>query len=117
METSQLQWQETCAVTNKPTLLQIALGVVIREKMNIELLHSLGITSSYDEVLRFKSSAAYAASKDIGKLGIARESTGLVQVVADNFDANISSANGLKSTPNHNQMVRPLHKNSIRLGA
>ena len=87
-----------CAVTNKPTLLQIALGVVIRKKMNIELLHDLGITSSYDEVLRFKSLAAHAASKDIGKLGISSENAGLVQVVADNFDANISSANGIKST-------------------
>lgn len=88
----------TCAITNKPTLLQIALGVVIREKMNIELLHNLGITCSYDEVLRFKSSAAHAASKDIEKLGIACENTGLIQVVADNFDANISSPNGIKST-------------------
>ena len=28
-----------CAISNKPTQLQIALGVVIRKKMNIELLH------------------------------------------------------------------------------
>lgn len=88
----------TCAVTNKPTLLQIAVGVVIREKMNIELLYNLGVTSSYDEVLRFKSSAAHAASKDMENLGISADNTGLVQVVADNFDANISSANGVKST-------------------
>ncbi len=88
----------TCAVTNKPTRLQIALGVVIREKMNIELLHDLGITSSYNEVLHFKSSAAHAASEDIRKLGISSENAGFVQVVADNFDANISSANGIRST-------------------
>ena len=48
-----------------PFLLQISLGVVTREKMNIKLLHELGITSFYDEVMRFKSSAAHAASKDI----------------------------------------------------
>lgn len=88
----------TCGVTSKPTLLQIVPGVVIREKMNIELLHSLGITSSCDEVLRFKSSAAHAASKDIGKLGISSEMLELVQVLADSFDANIASANGIKST-------------------
>ena len=88
----------TYAVTNKPTLLQIALGVVIREKMNIELLHDLGITSSYDEVLRFKSSAAHAASTSKEKLGISSGNCGLVQVVADNFDANISSPNGIKAT-------------------
>ena len=35
----------TCDVINSPTLLQIALGVVIREKTNIELLHGLGIMS------------------------------------------------------------------------
>lgn len=65
--------------------------------MNIELLHALGIKSFCDEVLRFKSSAAHAASKDIGKLLISSEMLELVQVVADNFDANIASANGIKS--------------------
>ena len=88
----------TCAVSNNPTLLQIALGVVIREKTNIELLHGLGITSSYDEVLRFKSSAAYAAARNKEKLGISKSDAGLVQVVADNFDATIASPNGIKST-------------------
>ena len=88
----------TCAITNKPTFLQIALGVFIREKTVIELLHDFGITSSYDEVLRFKSSAAHAAAKNMEKLGISRSDAGLVQVVADNFDANISSPNGVQST-------------------
>ena len=75
----------TGAVTNKPTMLQIALGVVVREK-------------TYDEVLRFKSSAAHAAAKSTDKLGISCSTDGLVQVVADNFDANISSPNSVKST-------------------
>ena len=51
------------AVSNKPTSLQISLGVVIYEESIIEILHNFGITSTYDEVLRFKSSAAHAASK------------------------------------------------------
>ena len=36
----------TCAVTNNPTLIQIFIGVVIREKKNMELLHDFCITSS-----------------------------------------------------------------------
>ena len=88
----------TSATSNKPTSLQISLGVVVREKATIGLLHNFGITSTYDEVLRFKSSAAHAAAKSKERLGIARSDDGLVQVVADNFDANISSPNGLQST-------------------
>ena len=40
-----------CEVTNNPTLLQIALSIVICEKTNIELLHNFRKTSSYDEGL------------------------------------------------------------------
>ena len=80
----------TCDVSNNPTLLQIALWVVIREKTNIELLHGLGIMSSNDEVLRFKSSAAHAAARNKETLRISKSDAGLVQVVADSFDANIA---------------------------
>ena len=62
----------TCDVSNNPTLLQIALGVVICEITNIELLHGLGIMSSNDEVLRFKSSAAHAAARNKEKLRISK---------------------------------------------
>ena len=41
----------TSAVTNKPTCLQISVGVVVGEKSAIELLSDFGITGSYDEVL------------------------------------------------------------------
>ena len=58
----------------------------------------LGITSSYDEVLHFKSSAAHAVAKSKEKLRIHTGAAGLVQVVADNFDAGISSQNGTKAT-------------------
>ena len=80
----------TCDVSNNPTLLQIALGVVIREKTNIELLHGLGIMSSNDEVLPFKSFAANAASWNKEKLRIYKSDARLVQAVADSFDANIA---------------------------
>ena len=47
-------------LTNKPTALQIALGVQVRQKNRVESLHDFGVTCSYDEMLRFKASAASA---------------------------------------------------------
>ena len=54
----------TIIVTNRPTTLQIVLGLLMREKALIEQCHQFGITCTYDEILRFKSSAAHAASKE-----------------------------------------------------
>ena len=51
-------------------------------------------------MLRFRKSAA-TASEQVGFRGLVNASqsgAGLVQVVVDNFDANISSQNGLRST-------------------
>lgn len=72
--------------------------MVAREKSVIELLYDFGVTSSYDEILRFKASAAHAASQSWELTGISNSDVGLVQTVADNFDANISSQKGLQST-------------------
>ena len=60
----------------------------------------LFLTCSYDEMLRFKASAASAAAGDVNSnLRVITDSKeGLIQAVADNYDANISSQNGLKST-------------------
>ena len=84
----------TSVVTNRPTSLQVALGVVTGEKSLIELLYDFGVTSSYDDILRFKAYAAHAASQSWELRGISNSDLGLVQTVADNFDANISSQNG-----------------------
>ena len=46
----------TSKVTNKPTSLQIALGVRVRQKNMVKSLHDFGVTCSYDESLRFKAS-------------------------------------------------------------
>ena len=59
----------TSAVTNKPTFLQIVLGIAVRDKSIIELLYDHGVSSSYDEILRFKGSAAHAAAKKKEHLG------------------------------------------------
>ena len=54
---------------------------------------------SYDEVLRFRKSAATASQQvtSRGLVNTSQSEAGLVQVVVDNFDANISSQNGLIS--------------------
>ena len=85
----------TSIINNQPTSLQVALGVLVREKKLLEQFSDYGVTCTYKEVLRFKSSAAVA---EYSLQGLNDSSNGLVQVVADNFDANSSSQNGLKST-------------------
>ncbi len=89
----------TGSLSNHPTHLQVALGVLIRSsKELVNQLHAFGVTCSYDEVLRFKKSAALATTHDACLSGISNASGGLVQVVGDNFDADISSQNGKQST-------------------
>ena len=87
-------------MTNQPSHLQIALGIHVREKSEIETMHEFGVTFSYSEVLRLKASAATAAAQGVHSnlRAITDAKHGLIQAVADNFDANISSQNGLRST-------------------
>lgn len=89
----------TSVMTSQPTDLQIALGVLLRDsKMIINHMYDYRVTCSYDEVLRFKKSAAVAAAQDLSQQGISDAKHGLVQVVTDNFDADIYSLNGKLST-------------------
>ena len=89
----------TSVITNKPTNLQIALGNLLRDSRKlINPFYQFGVTCSYDEILRFKKSAALAATKEIKLSGIEQASDGLIQAVADNFDADISSQNGKLAT-------------------
>jgi hypothetical protein len=89
----------TSAIKNHPTPLQIALGVLFHRKKVISHMHDYLVSCSYDEVLRFKRSSAVAKY-----MQICRERRrpvtveGLVQVIVDNFDAELSSPNGLVST-------------------
>ena len=50
----------TSAVNKHPTPLQIALGVLFHRKKLITHMHDYLVCCSYDEVLRFKHSSAYA---------------------------------------------------------
>ena len=88
----------TNVITNRPTTLQTALGVLLSRKTIIERMFDFRVCCSYDEVQRFKSSAAKAAVDQSYRRAVADASRGLIQVVADNFDANIASQNGLVST-------------------
>lgn len=89
----------TSVFSNKPTSLQISLGNLIRDsKSLLNKLFQFRVTCSYDEILRFKKSAALAATKSTTLTGIKDGRMGLIQVVADNFDADISSQNGKQST-------------------
>ena len=90
----------TNLISRTSTPFQIALGILIRKKYLIQNLFKCGVICSYSEVLRFRKSAA-KASKQVIERGLVHtsvEGAGLVQVVVDNFDTNISSQNGLQST-------------------
>ena len=89
----------TSSLRNFPTPLQVALGVMVRDSKGlVSQLSSFGVTCTYDELQRFKKSAAVAASASANKQGISDCKEGLIQVVIDNFDADISSQNGKIST-------------------
>ena len=86
----------TSLLTNSFTTFQIALGVLTKESKDlVNYFHDFSVTCSYDEILRFKKSAATTQSS---LSGISDNHTGLVQAIADNFDAAISSQNGKVST-------------------
>ncbi|CAH1785436.1 unnamed protein product [Owenia fusiformis] len=88
----------TSLVTNRYTPLLVDLGVKLKDRNMIDTMHQYHTCCSYDEMLRFKSSAAQSEESRIGKQGLFNQENGLVQVMTDNFDANICSQNGLKST-------------------
>jgi hypothetical protein len=89
----------TSIVTNRATDLQVALGILMRDsKELLTHMYDYRVTCSYDEILRFKKSAALAAAHDLTEQGISDAQQGLVQVTSDNFDTDISTPNGKAST-------------------
>lgn len=81
----------TAIVTGNPTDLQIALGVLIRgSKQVINQMYQFGVTCSYDEALRFNTSATVTAAGKMDRAGIVCADVDLVQI--------ISSQNGKMST-------------------
>ena len=104
----------TSIINNQATTLQIALAVSLRDKSLVQQMHDYRICCSYDELIRFKASAAHAASQQNNLQGLMDSDAGLVQVVVDNFDANIASQNGLRSTHALALLVTQSPENPIR---
>ena len=84
----------TTAVTSYPSMLQIALGLLAREK-KIQRLHAFGASASCNEIRRYKISAATTTNFLEVKLNSNQE---LIQGVCDNYDTNVTLLNGLKTT-------------------
>lgn len=85
----------TSSVNSYVTNLQLGLSVLLnRQRKLTDELHVYGVTSSYDELRRFRCSAAATMASVPRGLANFDSEHGLVQVVADNFDTQISSPNG-----------------------
>ena len=98
----------------KSSILQVALGVFVQDKRLIDHLYEYGITASYDEVRRFKISAASSSGNQLSHFS---SENGLIQCVSDNFDATLSTQNGLKQTHSLASIIiqhnaRPAQKSS-----
>ena len=76
------------------SMLQVALGLKVQMKKLIEHLHDYGVTSSYDEVRRFKISAAHSETE--AKKQALDSKNGLIPSISDN--AHLCTRNGLKQT-------------------
>ena len=102
----------TSVVKSQATRLQIGLaGKMGESKKRINSMYSYGVCCSYTEYRPFKKSAAKAAVADLKMSGISNAADGLVQAIADNFDADISSQNGrhtLTCCPSQSVLPGPL---------
>ncbi len=80
------------------TSLQVSLAILVQAKQLVNQLHDYDVVCSYDELVRFRTSAAVWSANKQSYGVLSHYFNGLVQAVADNFDCNISSMNGLKQT-------------------
>lgn len=62
----------------------------------VDQLYDYRVTCSYDEVVRFKKSAAHASYTDTSVHGIFDFSAGFIRIIADIFDADNYSPNRLQ---------------------
>ncbi|CAH3045352.1 unnamed protein product [Porites lobata] len=75
------------------TLPALLIGnIITNSRKLINPFYQFGVTCSYDEILRFKNLQLWPLRKEIKLSGIEQASDGLIQAVADNFDADISAA-------------------------
>ena len=98
----------TSVMTKRFPKLQLAFSVLASDRKLIEHLHEYGITSKNQKFWRFKVSAAALSDNNDKEV---RTRDGLIQIVADNFDARIHSQNGLKEIRNMATIItQPAHK-------
>ncbi len=75
----------------------------------MSLLHDIGITVTYDEVLRFRTSAAiYTGSQPYTLRGLNVDDGGELASWIDNYDLNIATPNGCRET--HALVVEVTHQ-------
>ena len=80
-------------------LLSCLSPVLLRQsKELVKTMNDFGVTCTYDNLLRFKKSVVVVAAKSAELTAISKVEDGLVQVVVDNFDADIASQNNKLST-------------------
>lgn len=89
-------------VTN--TYNQTTLGLAVKlyhgfgSRKIIDVLHESGFITTYDEVLRFKTSAAIYTGNMPHKLRGLKSNSSPICAWNDNFDLNISTPNGCRQT-------------------
>ena len=91
----------TCNVKKHPPLQQIALGLLTKTHNKIvNHLFDYSVTCNYDEVLRFRKSAAIAYVIDARKSCPSGYVRGIIQVITDNFDLDLDlhTPNGKAAT-------------------
>jgi hypothetical protein len=83
---------------------QTTLGLAVKlhhkfgSKELLTLLHDYGITATYDEVLRFRTSVAIYTGSQPYKLRGLQENGGTLGAWVDNYDLNIFTPNGCRGT-------------------
>lgn len=87
----------TSIVTSKSTPLKVYLSVLTHEKKLIKHLFDHQLTLSYEEIRRFKASAAVVCDKDRTNIRLNAKDR-LLEAAADNFDDEIHSLNCLQQT-------------------
>ena len=89
----------TSQIINTTTDLQIYLGILLQDQKElISHFHDYKVTCTYDEIKHFRKSAAVAAKDEFTQQSTTNNTSGLIQIVVDNFDTPIASMNGKSST-------------------
>ena len=96
------------SLSKQRTDFQVAMSNFIKRKQLIEELHHFCVTTTYDEFLLFKVSAACAETDKDHKQCKSNDSSN--KLIQDNFDCKIPSQNGLKQTHSMAVIMRQEHE-------